>query len=90
MTSAPESAVLAAQQRRAPAEQVTTLDIETSRGVSREEIREIFLHGLSHEERLLAILWYVERMTPDEIAETLDVPVGQVRLDHSKIIQKLG
>ena len=90
MTSAPQSAVLAAQQRRAPAEQVTTLDIETSRRVSREEIREMFLHELSHEERLLAILWYVERMTPDEIAETLDVPVGQVRLDHSKIIQKLG
>lgn len=91
MTSAHQSATLADNTRRAPdQQQVTTIDIEATRPVSRNEIKELFLHELSHEERLLAILWYVERMTPDEIAETLDVTVAQVRVDHSRIIQKLG
>jgi RNA polymerase sigma factor (sigma-70 family) len=90
MTSATQSASPATTQRSSAAERTVTLDIETTRTITRDEIRELFLHGLSHEERLLAILWYVERMTPDEIAEALDVTVAQVRVDHSRIIQKLG
>lgn len=90
MTSATQSATPATTQRCAATERTVTLDIETTRTITRDEMKELFLHELSHEERLLAILWYVERMAPDEIAEVLSVPVAQIRVDHGKIIQKLG
>jgi DNA-directed RNA polymerase specialized sigma24 family protein len=58
--------------------------------MTRDQIKELFLHELSHAERLLAILWYVERMTPDEIALAIDSTPTLVKVSHSRILQKLG
>ena len=68
-----------------------TLDLKRHNSrLTRDDVRNVFLHGLSHQERLLAILWYVERMTPHEIALALDTTVVRVHDDHAQIIQKLG
>lgn len=91
MNSASQSAPVAAEPA-APVKDTKkrTIQIDARPRVTRDQITELFLHELSHTERLLAILWYVERMTPEEIALTIDSTPALVKLSHSRILQKLG
>ena len=90
MNSASQSAPLEAD-TASPADTTSrTLQIDARPRITRDQIKELFLHELSHAERLLAILWYVERMTPDEIALAIDSTPALVELSHSRILQKLG
>lgn len=59
-------------------------------GTTRARVREIFTRHLSHIDRLLVILWYVEEMTPDEIALAIDSTPDSVRANHARIVQQLG
>ena len=54
-----------------------------------QAIRETILHALSQHERLLVVLWYVERMSSREIAEVLDLTDQQVRRTHARIVERL-
>lgn len=54
-----------------------------------QTIRETILHALSQHERLLVVLWYVERMSIREIAEVLDLTDQQVRRTHERIVDRL-
>lgn len=68
----------------------STITVDAPTRITRDQIKELFLHELSHTERLLAILWYVERMSPEEIAAAMDSTPDDVELHHARIIQKLG
>ena len=52
-------------------------------------VKEAVLHLLSHHERLLLVLWYVERMTVAEIARTLNLTEQQADLMHAEVLSKL-
>lgn len=52
-------------------------------------LKHAVLHALSHHERLLLVLWYAERMTPAEVAMTLDLTEQQARRMHSEVVAKL-
>lgn len=52
-------------------------------------VKEAVLHLLSHHERLLLVLWYVERMTIAEIARTLNLSVQQADRMHAEVLLKL-
>jgi len=52
-------------------------------------VKEAVLHVLSHHERLLLVLWYVERMTLAEIARTLNLTEQQAHRMHADILIKL-
>jgi len=52
-------------------------------------VKEAVLHLLSHHERLLLVLWYVERMTTAEIARTLNLTVQQADRMHAEVLLKL-
>lgn len=53
------------------------------------KLKSAVLHLLSHHERLLLVLWYVEQMSPAEVALTLDVTEQQVFRMHSDVLSKL-
>lgn len=52
-------------------------------------VKEAVLHLLSHHERLLLVLWYVERMTVAEIARTLNLTEQQADRMHAEVLTKL-
>ncbi len=52
-------------------------------------VKEAVLHLLSHHERLLLVLWYVERMTVAEIARTLNLTEQQADRMHADVLTKL-
>ncbi|MFM9957415.1 MAG: sigma factor-like helix-turn-helix DNA-binding protein [Phycisphaerales bacterium] len=52
-------------------------------------VKDAVLHMLSHHERLLLVLWYVERMTLAEIARTLNLTEQQADRMHAEILSKL-
>lgn len=52
-------------------------------------VKDAVLHVLSHHERLLLVLWYVERMTLAEIARTLNLTEQQADRMHADILSKL-
>lgn len=54
-----------------------------------DRIKGAVLHVLNHNERLLLVLWYAERMTPAEVARTLDLTVTQALSLHEQILNKL-
>lgn len=57
--------------------------------LSLTDLRELFLHDLTHAERLLTVLWYAERMTPAEIAAVLDTTESEVIASHERIVTRL-
>ncbi|MBN8643896.1 MAG: hypothetical protein J0L61_01475 [Planctomycetes bacterium] len=52
-------------------------------------VKDAILHVLSHRERLMLVLWYVERMTVAEISRTLDLTEQQVARMHADVVAKL-
>lgn len=75
-------------EHRARREDPSTTTEETSPSLF-QAIRETILHALSQHERLLVVLWYVERMSIREIAEVLDPTDQQVRRTHERIVERL-
>jgi DNA-directed RNA polymerase specialized sigma subunit len=59
------------------------------RGILRS-IRSAIMQRLSQTERLLIILKYVENMSAEEIALTLDLTVQQVGTMHQNVLSKLA
>lgn len=57
--------------------------------LSASDLRELFLHDLTHAERLLTVLWYAERMSPAEIGAVLDMPETDVVAAHQRILTRL-
>jgi len=55
----------------------------------RDVLRSAMLHELTPVERLLVVLWYVERMSSAEIAMTLDMTELQVARTHGLVLAKL-
>jgi DNA-directed RNA polymerase specialized sigma subunit len=55
----------------------------------RDVLRSAVLHELLPLERLLVVLWYVERMCVAEIAITLDMTELQVARTHGLVLAKL-
>lgn len=55
----------------------------------RDVLRSAMLHDLTPVERLLVVLWYVERMSIAEIAMTLDMTELQVARTHGLVLAKL-
>lgn len=55
----------------------------------RAVLRSAVLHELTATERLLVVLWYVERMSAKEIAATLDMTELQVARTHGLVVAKL-
>ncbi|HVZ92937.1 MAG TPA: hypothetical protein VG797_00350 [Phycisphaerales bacterium] len=53
------------------------------------DVREAMMRDLSHEERLLMILWHAEKMTRAEIAAVLHTTAEQVVNMHDMIIERL-
>jgi len=53
-------------------------------------LRACFLRDLSEAERLLVILWYVERMTPDEIGQTLGMAPTRVEALHEEVLGRMS
>lgn len=69
---------------------------ESENGAGRDEspkmlsrVKDAVLHLLSHHERLLLVLWYVERMTVAEIARTLNLTEQQAGSMHADVLSKL-
>lgn len=54
-----------------------------------ERVKDVVLHVLNHNERLLLILWYAEKMSPAEIARTLDLTEQQAVRLHRLVLDKL-
>ncbi len=54
-----------------------------------QAIRDTILHALSQHDRLLVVLWYVERMSIREIGEVLDLTDQQVRRTHERVVARL-
>ncbi len=52
-------------------------------------VRSAVLHDLSHQERLLVILWHVERMTPAEIGAVLDTTAERVLQMYEAVVARL-
>lgn len=52
-------------------------------------VRSAVLHDLSHQERLLVILWHVERMTPAEIGAVLDTTAERVLQMYDAVVSRL-
>ncbi|MBL0926718.1 MAG: hypothetical protein IBJ11_03575 [Phycisphaerales bacterium] len=52
-------------------------------------IRTLILRQLDTTERLLIILWYVEKMSRAEIAKTLNMTAAQVEKFHAAVLGKL-
>lgn len=52
-------------------------------------VRSAVLHDLSHQERLLVILWHVERMTPAEIGAVLDTTAERVMQMYEAVVSRL-
>jgi DNA-directed RNA polymerase specialized sigma24 family protein len=57
--------------------------------LSLSDVRELFLHDLTHAERLLTVLWYAERMTPAEIGAVLDLPESDVVAMHARVLTRM-
>lgn len=57
--------------------------------ISPSDMRELFLHDLTHSERLLTVLWYAERMSPAEIGAVLDMHEADVVAAHQRILTRL-
>lgn len=55
----------------------------------RDVLRSAMLHELTPVERLMVVLWYVERMSVAEIAMTLDMTELQVARTHGLVLAKL-
>ncbi len=55
----------------------------------RDALRAAVLHDLTPVERLMVVLWYVERMSIAEIAITLDMTELQVARTHGLVVAKL-
>ncbi|MGP1346585.1 MAG: hypothetical protein ACTS3F_07955 [Phycisphaerales bacterium] len=52
-------------------------------------IKDAIIRSLSHDQRLLLVLWYVERMHADEIAVVLGTTVARVEQLHDSIVELL-
>lgn len=52
-------------------------------------IKAAIMRSLSHEQRLLLVLWYVEAMTADEIAAVLGTSETRVHQLHESIVSQL-
>ncbi len=57
--------------------------------LTREQIRSTMTRRLTQEEQLLLILWYAERMEPEEIAEVLGSTAARIRIIHDHAIAQL-
>lgn len=52
-------------------------------------IKAAIMRSLSHEQRLLLVLWYVEAMSAPEIAAVMGMAEGRVRQLHDSIVALL-
>lgn len=55
----------------------------------RGRLRGVILHELTPTERLLVLLWYAERMSPAEVARSLDMTHDQARAMHERVLRRL-
>lgn len=58
--------------------------------VVRDRLREAIVRDLSAQDRLFLVLAYAERMSPAEIAVTLDLAPSQVEVIRDRIVRELG
>jgi len=75
-----------------PAAQESSMSEHSGRGGCSDPkavLKSAILRELSDAERLLIILWYAERMTPEEIAQCLDLTPAQVEKHHEEIMARL-
>lgn len=56
----------------------------------RDRLREAIVKDLSAQDRLFLVLAYAERMSPAEIAVTLDMAPSQVEVIRDRIVRELG
>ncbi len=55
----------------------------------RDRVRAAIVHDLTETERLLLLLWYAERMSPEEIGSTLGLSLQRVVALHARVIGRL-
>lgn len=56
----------------------------------RDRLRHTIVRDLSPQDRLFLVLAYAERMSPSEIAVTLDLAPAQVEVMRERIVRELG
>ncbi|MBL8747285.1 MAG: sigma-70 family RNA polymerase sigma factor [Phycisphaerae bacterium] len=56
----------------------------------RDRLRQAIVKELSAQDRLFLVLAYAERMSPAEIAVTLDLAPSQVEVMRERIVRELG
>lgn len=64
--------------------------VKTTPHVVRDRLRQAIVKELSAQDRLFLVLAYAERMSPAEIAVTLDMAPSQVEVIRDRIVRELG
>jgi DNA-directed RNA polymerase specialized sigma24 family protein len=56
---------------------------------ARTALRSTIVKQLEHRERLLIVLWYAERLSPEEIGLVLGEPAETIRAEHERLLGSL-